>query len=412
MLGAGPIRRLLVTFLATGAAAFPATANADLAASLARQMRAAGPTSGAYVLDAASGKTLFSWNAATPRILASDTKLFTTAAALDRFGAEGTLTTQVLASSAIDPDGVLKGDLWLKGAGDPAFGTRWYVRRYYGPSAASVQDLAVQLADSGLRAVRGGVHGDESLFDQIRGVHDSAYGVSGWIGPLSALAFNHGYDKRGFQRSPASYAASQLRAALDSEGIAPGHAAAPSPAPASAVVLAKVSSPPMSWLVRLTNKDSDNFFAETLLKTLGSTDGGVGTTSAGARVVRAYAARSGAQVQLIDGSGLDRGDRASPEAVVQVLDAVRRAPIFQAFYDSLPVAGVDGTLDHRLRKGPARRNCRAKTGSLVGVSTLSGFCTARSGQPLVFSLLMNGISVSFARRLQDRIATAIAGFSG
>jgi D-alanyl-D-alanine carboxypeptidase/D-alanyl-D-alanine-endopeptidase (penicillin-binding protein 4) len=65
-----------------------------------------------------------------------------------------------------------------------------------------------------------------------------------------------------------------------------------------------------------------------------------------------------------------------------------------------------------MRKGPARDNCRAKTGSLIGVSTLSGYCTAPSGDALTFSLLMNGVSTTYARRLQDRITTAIAAYSG
>jgi D-alanyl-D-alanine carboxypeptidase/D-alanyl-D-alanine-endopeptidase (penicillin-binding protein 4) len=409
--GAGPIRRLVAIVTIALAVAFPAAAGAaGLTSALTRQMRAAGPGSGAYVVDAATGQPVFSWKAGTARILASNVKLFTTAAALDRFGPEGTFVTQVLASGQMNPDGILKGDLWLRGGGDPAFGSRVYVRRHYGPAAASAEDLAVQLSDAGLTAVRGGVHGDESLFDQIRGVHDSGYRTSPWVGPLSALAFNHGYDTRGFQAYPAKTAATWLRKALDSEGITPGHTASPSPTPAGAVVLAKVDSLPMAALVRITNKESDNFFAETLLKQLGTGEGRSGTTADGVRAVRAYAARAGAAVQLVDGSGLDHGNRASPQDVVRLLSAVRNAPQYPALYDSLPVAGIDGTLDDRMRRGPARRNCRAKTGSLIGVSSLSGWCTTTSGRELTFSMLMNGISVSHARRLQDRMAAALVAY--
>jgi serine-type D-Ala-D-Ala carboxypeptidase/endopeptidase (penicillin-binding protein 4) len=243
-------------------------------------------------------------------------------------------------------------------------------------------------------------------------VHDSRYGTSPWVGPLSALSFNHGYDGHGFQSSPASYAAGQLRKALDTDGIAPGHAATPGAAPAGSVVMASVQSAPMKALVRLTNKDSDNYFAETLLKDLGHEVYGQGSTAAGARAAVAYAARLGARVRMIDGSGLDHGDRASPRDVVKLLLAERRQPEFPAFYASLPIAGVDGTLDDRMRRGPARRSCRAKTGSLIGVSTLSGYCTSRSGHSLTFSFLMNGISVSYARRLQDRMAAALASYAG
>jgi D-alanyl-D-alanine carboxypeptidase/D-alanyl-D-alanine-endopeptidase (penicillin-binding protein 4) len=364
------------------------------------------------VVDADTGTPLFSWKPAVPRVLASNVKLFTTAAALDRFGVDGAFETQVVTDAEINPDGVLKGDLWLRGGGDPAFGTLAYVRKHYGAVAGSVEDLVDQLSGLGLTAVRGGVHGDESRFDAIRGVHDSGYRVSPWVGPLSALSFNHAYGTHGFQSSPASYAADRLRETLNADAIAPGHPAASSTAPADAVVLAKVESPPMSTLVRITNKDSDNFFAETLLKDIGHAATGVGSTSAGVRAVRAFAANAGAQVQLVDGSGLDRGDRASPQDVVKLLLSERKRPEFPALLASLPIAGVDGTIHDRMRTGPAKRNCQAKTGSLIGVSALSGFCTTRSGRTVAFSFLMNGISVSYARRLQDRMAQALAGWTG
>jgi D-alanyl-D-alanine carboxypeptidase/D-alanyl-D-alanine-endopeptidase (penicillin-binding protein 4) len=373
-------------------------------------MRGAGAYSGALVVDATTGKRLFSWKSAVPRVLASNTKLFTTATALDRLGVDGTFTTEVLSDSEINADGVLPGDVWLRGGGDPAFGTLAYVRRHYGPSASSVEHLVDQLDGLGLTAIRGGVHGDESLFDTIRGVHDSGYSTSPWVGPLSSLTVNHGYDGRRFQSSPATFAASVFRRTLKADGITPGHAAARQEAPSGARVIASVSSPPMAALVRLTNKDSDNFFAEILLKDIGhDASGGLGTTTAGVAAVRSFAASVGARVSLIDGSGLDHGDRAAPRDVVKLLVAERSRPEFDAFYASLPIAGVDGTIHDRMRSGPAKRNCHAKTGSLIGVSALSGYCTTRSGREVAFSFLMNGVSTYYARRIQDRRAQAIAG---
>jgi D-alanyl-D-alanine carboxypeptidase/D-alanyl-D-alanine-endopeptidase (penicillin-binding protein 4) len=404
----GSLRHALILLLLAVCCAFPAAAQAALSSSLGHAMRVSGPWSSAYVVDATSSRTLFSWKARTSRVLASNTKLFTTSAILDRLGGAATFTTEVVTDTPPNASGVVAGDLWLRGGGDPAFGSAAYVRRHFGADAASVEELASELADSGVTAVRGGVHGDESLFDTIRGVHDSRYGVSPWVGPLSALSFNHAYTSRGFQSNPASYAAGYLRKALDADGITPGHAAAPEPAPAGAVVLAGVESAPLAQLVRLTNKDSDNFFAETLLKDLGRAVYGTGSTTAGVRAAVAHAAAAGAHVQMIDGSGLDHGDRASTRDVVKLLLAERTRPDFPAFYASLPVAGLDGTLDDRMRHGPARRNCRAKTGSLIGVSALSGYCTTRAGHVVAFSFLMNGLSVTYARRLQDRMATAIA----
>jgi len=404
-----PIR--LIALVLALVVLLPGTASASLRSSLKKTMRTAGHYSSAYVVDADTGASLFSWKAGTPRILASNTKLFTTSTALARFGVERTFTTEVLADAPIGPAGVLKGDVWLRGGGDPAFGTLAYVRRHYGSNASSVEHLVDALSEAGLTAVRGGIHGDESLFDQIRGVHDSGYGTSPWVGPLSALSFNHGYARRGFQPNPASYARDVFRRTLKADDITPGHAAANGKAPEDATVIASVESPPMSTLVRLTNKDSDNFFAEILLKDIGHDAYGLGSTTNGVRAVRAYARSLGVRIQLIDGSGLDRGDRSSARDVVRLLVAERRRPEFPALWDSLPVAGVDGTIHDRMRSGPARRNCRAKTGSLIGVSALSGFCTTRAGRTVAFSFLMNGISTSDARRLQDRMAQAIAGSS-
>jgi D-alanyl-D-alanine carboxypeptidase/D-alanyl-D-alanine-endopeptidase (penicillin-binding protein 4) len=403
------VRRLTLFLVLAAILAFPAGAAASLSSALKRQMRGAGAYSGALVVDASTGKTLFAWKSSAPRVLASNTKLFTTAAALARFGVDGTFTTDVLSDSAVNADGVLPGDVWLRGGGDPAFGTLAYVRKHYGASAGSVEHLVDQLSEAGLTAVRGGVHGDESLFDTIRGVHDSGYSTSPWVGPLSALTLNHGYDGYRFQSNPATYAAGVFRKTLKADGISPGHAAAGSKAPSDASVLASVESPPMSVLVRLTNKDSDNFFAETLLKDVGRDASGVGTTSAGVRAVRAFARSLGATVSLVDGSGLDRGDRAAPRDVVRLLMAERSRPEYGAFFASLPIAGIDGTIHNRMRSGPAKRNCRAKTGSLIGVSALSGYCTTRSGRDVAFSFLMNGVSTYYARRTQDRMAQAIAG---
>jgi D-alanyl-D-alanine carboxypeptidase/D-alanyl-D-alanine-endopeptidase (penicillin-binding protein 4) len=403
------VRRVVLILALAAGLVFPAGAGASLSSSLKRQMRIAGPYSGALVVDADSGRTLFSSRPGTPRVLASNAKLFTTATALARFGVDGTFSTDVLADTEISPTGVLPGDLWLRGGGDPAFGTLAYVRKYYGPSAASMEYLVDQLAGLGLTAVRGGVHGDESAFDTIRGVHDSGYATSPWVGPLSALTVNHGYDGSRFQSNPATFAAGLLRQTLKGDGITPGHAAAGESAPPDARVIATIKSAPMSTLVRLTNKDSDNFFAETLVKDIGRAASGAGTTAAGVRAVRSFAASVGARARLIDGSGLDHGDRAAPRDIVRLLVAERTRPEFQAFYNSLPIAGVDGTVHDRMRSGPAKRNCRAKTGSLIGVSTLSGFCTTLSGRQVVFSFLMNGVSTTYARRVQDRMTQVVAG---
>jgi len=97
--------------------------------------------------------------------------------------------------------------------------------------------------------------------------------------------------------------------------------------------------------------------------------------------------------------------------VAKFLLALRKREEFPAFSDSLSIAGVDGTLGPRMRRGPARGRCRGKTGTLSNVSTVSGYCRALSGDTYVFSVLMNGVNPYGARLLQDGMLQAIAGVS-
>lgn len=382
-----------------------------LRAKLTRSMRAAGPFSSAYVANATAGRAVFRWRAGRPRILASNAKLFTTSTALARFGTEGTLGTEARGRGSLDLDGVWHGDLYLLGGGDPSFGSRSFARRAYG-AGATVEDLAALIERAGITRVTGRIYGDESRFDPLRGGPDSGYGVSSYVGPLSALAYNRGLASErgwGFQRNPPVFAAARLDAALERLGIQVTRKPRVGVTPAEGRVLASVDSPPMARLVRTTNKPSDNFFAEMLLKALAWQARGRGTTAGGARLAAGFARRLGARARLVDGSGLSRSNRASPHAVVRLLVALRRRSEFPAFFDSLAVAGRDGTLAKRMRRGAARSRCRGKTGTLRGVSALSGYCLARSGDTYAFSILMNGVNVVAARRLQDRMARALAG---
>src|SRR4051794_19417454 len=233
-------------------------------------MRAAGGASGAYAVDATHHRELFSWNAASRRILASNTKLFTLSATLDRFGADATLPTRVFAGGPIDSAGVLNGNLYLRGGGDPTFGDAPFVRGHTG-GAATVESLAKAIAGAGITQVNGHVVGDESVFDQLRGGPDSGFGVSLYVGPLSALSFDRGLaNSRGsaFQSNPPKFAAAKLQAALRREGVGVRRSESTGATPEGATFLAEVQSPPMGRLATLTAKDSDNYFAEMLEKVL------------------------------------------------------------------------------------------------------------------------------------------------
>ena len=399
-------------------ALLPAAAGAqepqEIAKRLKREMGFAGAYAGAHVVDVSQERprVIFRWRERTQRILASNTKLFTTTAALDRFGVEGTFGTEVLGSGELDAEGVYRGSLYLRGGGDPTFGSRRFGRRAYG-TGASVEDLAELVEGAGIQRVTGRVLGDESAFDSLRGGPESGYGVSPWVGPLSALSFNRGLfteGGRGWQANPPAFAAARLNDALERRGIPVRLKPRAGLTPEDAQTLARVESPPVERLIRQTNKQSDNFFAEILLKDLGRDAGGLGTTRAGARAAAAHARRIGAPVQLADGSGMSRANRASPRSIVRLLSAMYRSEDFDPFVDSLPIAGQDGTLFDRMRRGPARHRCRGKTGTLSNVSALSGYCEAASGNTYAYSILMNGVYPTSARRLQDRMLQAIARY--
>ena len=403
--------------LAAGALALvsPAPAGAEnharLKSELASAMRQATGSSGAYVYDLSDGTGLFARRPTKRRILASNTKLFTTAAALDRFGADGTFTTEVLGSRRPNADGVVRGDLYLRGGGDPSFGSSSFAERAYGGGGATVEAIAREVKRAGVRRVTGRVYGDESLFDSLRGGPDSGYGTSVWVGPLSALAFNRGLAREegsSFQRRPPEFAAKRLKAALERIGVQVAGTAAARAAGSGAREIAAVESIALSRIVRITNKISDNFFAEILAKHLDARRGHPGTTAGGAAAAVRFAQRYGATARLVDGSGLARGNMATPRGVVKLLRGMYRHPDFGSYHESLAVAGRYGTLQDRR----TNRRCRAKTGTIRGVSALSGYCRAVSGDRIAFSFLMNGVGYDYdrARRIQDAMTQIIARY--
>lgn len=386
--------------------------DSTLGRTLTRVMAPAGRHSGAYVVNVDEGRAVFRRSHTRARILASNTKLFTTAAALARFGPTARLPTTVRGDGNLDPDGTYRGNLYLVGGGDPTFGSRRFARRAYG-GGGTVEDLAAKLKEAGVKRVTGRVLGDESRFDSLRGGPDSGFRTSIYVGPLSGLTYNRGLATeggRGFQLRPSAFAAARLDGALEQRSVGVKGAPRAGRAPRGTQILAFVNSPAMSRLAALTNKPSDNFFAETLVKDLAMQATGRGTTTAGARLAAGFASRLGAPARLVDGSGLSRGNRASPFRVTKLLLALRqREDEFPAFYKSLSIAGRDGTLGSRMRGGAARGRCRGKTGTLSGVSAVSGYCQARSGDTYVFSILMNGVNPFGARQVQDRMLHAIAG---
>ncbi|HEX6228090.1 MAG TPA: D-alanyl-D-alanine carboxypeptidase/D-alanyl-D-alanine-endopeptidase [Solirubrobacterales bacterium] len=380
----------------------------------ARLVRGGGQASGLFMLDAGSGAVLCRRAASRRLPLASNMKLFTTGAALRRLGPRTRIPTRVLATGSLDRRGVLNGSLYLVGGGDPALGTPAFYRRFLGGLGTNLFALRRQIRAAGVRAVRGRLYADDSIFDRLRGVADSGYATSPYIGPLSGLAFNSGYSSssgRGFASDPAKLAARKLARALRRAGVAVRPRVAVGTAPGEAEPIAVVRSPTIARLAAATNVPSNNYYAEMLLKLLGARFGGAGTTAAGAKVVERFARAHGSRVHAVDGSGLTRTNRASPAEVARFLRSMRGEEAGEEFIDSLAVAGRDGTVDDRMLGTAAEGRCRAKTGTLTGVSALSGYCVTRSGRTLIFSILMASVrDLGRAHLAQDRIAAAVAGY--
>jgi len=174
-----------------------------------------------------------------------------------------------------------------------------------------------------------------------------------------------------------------------------------------------VVSVPLKEIMPAIMKPSQNQIAEVFLRTLGLERAGVGTADSGRRVIeRQFAAWKIPSDAFVvrDGSGLSRSDLISPEAIVSILEVMRRSPNFAVFYESLPIAGVDGTIRTRMRDTPAQGNLRAKTGTLSMVRSLSGYVRTADGRLLEFSVLCNNWTTPQAAvdRVQDAIGATLA----
>ena len=377
-------------------------------------VRSGGSASGLLVVDTESGQTICANAPGRPRVLASNTKLFTTAAALSQLGPETRLPTRVFADGSLNPNGVLRGSLYLKGGGDPTLGTPAFTSSYLAGQGTNHLALTPQIRAAGIRSITGRVYADATIFDNVRGVADSGYATSPYIGPLSGLSFNAGFNGStsgsGFSSDPAKLAAAKLARSLGRAGIRVPSQVALATTPPNADEVAVIRSPTLDQIVNVTDVYSNNFFAETLVKLLGAQLGTAGTTAAGTAVVEQFARSRGSGINAVDGSGLTRSNRASPRQVVDLLLAMRDDPAGDNFIQDLALSGKEGTVDDRMG-GRAYGRCRVKTGTLTGVSALSGYCFNTSGRIMAFSILMNGVSsTSTAHYYQDRIASAVAGY--
>jgi len=214
---------------------------------------------------------------------------------------------------------------------------------------------------------------------------------------------------------PAIYALGALRELMAREGVRVTGGLESGTAPEAARELYALDSQPLSQTLFMMNKMSNNMMAESIIKTLGALDAGPpGTTAAGLKVVRRFLDEIGVDtgaVRLADGSGLSRDNHLPASALARVLEEMpRRFGMWPEFLASMPIGGVDGTLDDRMRGDLARR-VRAKTGRVAGVATLAGYASNEDGDTLAFAVFVNRVRCSYPRVVEqvDRLALALAG---
>ena len=455
-----------------------------------------------------SGKVLYSLNADKLFTPASNTKLFTTAAAFALIGPDYKFRTTVETNGSLDKYGRLTGDLVLVGRGDPNLSGRelpYTIRTQRDADSVRVlEKLADELVQKGVKYVDGDVVADDSYFAFER------YG-EGWSqddlvwpdgAPVSALTINdnvifvnilpggHAGDKAfvsvnpfadyytidnrllttppGTGRKiyinrepgsttltlwgtvplddpgvneglaiedPAQFAARLFRHLLEMRGIVvygknrTHHTELASlstfttvviassrggdehslTSPAGPLVLGENQSAPLSEDIQVINKVSQNLHAEILLRLLGREKGTAGTVQAGLEVLHGFLNTAGISANdyvFYDGSGLSRENLVTPHAIVELLRYVSLQPWGNQYRESLPVAGVDGSLAERFQNLDTAARVYGKTGALGGVRTLSGYAVTPSGEHLAFSVLANNFSLP-GKRVNDVIDSIV-----
>ena len=345
------------------------------------------------------GTQIYSHNPHARRPPASNQKLLLSMALLDRFGPSDRIRTDAAAFRV--RNGVVTGNLWVLGRGDPTISSPGGFARNLWVKPSFVRRLARKLDLAGIRRVRGRVVGSTGYF-----AHD--WWAPGWrdyyrtyqVGLPSALTYNGNMHRGHYTWTPERYMAKALTAALERRGIPVRRGPDAARAPDGLRSIAHIESAPLRALMRHMNHVSSNFFAEVLGKRLGGARfGRPGTIAKGARATRRWAAARGVEIDPYDSSGLSYASRATAAGIARLLAYAERQPWVDELKDTLPTGGR-GTLEDRLGGIPIR----AKTGTLIDVSALSGWVKLRRpGRWAAFSILSDGIPKWRAVPLEDRI---------
>ena len=420
--------------------------------------------------------TLYERNAEKVFLPASNNKLLTSGAALALLGPDFIYQTRLITGAKLSARGTLSGDLILKGSGNPilsledldslakqaktaglkrvkgrlAFDDTRFDRNWLGNDWASDDESFYYAAQvSGLNvnhnvikatvtpgekegapvkvsvfpafsqmtirnlALTGKKKSENSItLERVRG--QNIIVVSGF------LALDTTEEKAPSEtltvESPARFATTLMKDALKKEGVKfDDEEIAPLPSPEDPLILGEHTSPPLSEILKLMNKPSDNLIAECLLKTVGAVKKKKGSWDAGISAAKEWFESIGldtTHLRQADGSGLSRFNYVSPRNYVKLLTWYSKETNFAYYYNSLAIAGVDGTLIQFAKNTPASGNCRAKDGYIGNVSSLTGYVKNREGENFVFSILMNNHLTNNAtcRAAQSKIVNLIADY--
>ncbi len=326
---------------------------------------------------------------------ASNEKLFTAMGALAVLGGDAPLTTELRVTPT--------GDLAVVGGGDATLTAT-------GPH--SLDTLAALAHQHGLLAVTGALVVDESRHDGLpRAPAWQDWQIPTYTGPLSAFTVdrNRWRSDPTYVAAPARENAELLRAALARHGIVVQGPTVVATGPTTGTTVASLPSAPVRDLVHTMLRFSDNQIADLLLKEVGHAATGTGSLAAGAQATTdALRALCVPLVGAVDdGSGLSRGNARSAREWRTMLQAARGQPWWPVLADGLPVAGRSGTLAGRFRGTAADGNVRAKTGTIIGGTALSGYATTAGGRAIVFSIVVNGPGAENAAGGVDRLVAAV-----
>ncbi|WP_261502878.1 D-alanyl-D-alanine carboxypeptidase/D-alanyl-D-alanine endopeptidase [Burkholderia multivorans] len=375
---------------------------------------------------------LIAWNANRPMLPASTMKLVTTFAGLSILGPDFRWRTTAYADGPVDPDGTLQGNLYIKGTGDPKLVPEELI------------DLVDKIRKAGIKRVAGGLVLDKSYFaastrdlpsfdDDVSAPYNVGpdpllYEGSGSCASAAAAArptlnadgamltasFAGDYPLRCGARTTnlaildhTTFFARGFLALWQQDGGTIAGPVAEGKVPSAARPIAVHHGPVLGSVVYDINKFSNNVMARNLFLTIGAVAGKPpATPEQSSRVIRAFLQKNGIAMPdlvLDNGSGLSRDEHVSALSLAALLQAANASPVAQAFIDSLPIAGIDGTMKNRLTNAGVLGNAHIKTGTLRDVRAIAGYVAGADGQSYVVVSFINDDHAEAARAAHDTL---------